>query len=68
MNPLFSAQQLLEMEQGIETLKAMIPMAIEDYAVAARLKREKFIALTREGFTEDQAMQIIVAGKDNVAL
>lgn len=68
MNPLISAQVLLENEQRIRTLKSLIPTMIEEYEVNARLKREKFIALKREGFTEEQAMEIIIAGKDSMTL
>ncbi|MEK5148804.1 hypothetical protein MKX53_17625 [Psychrobacillus sp. FSL K6-4615] len=68
MKPLISAQELFEMEQRTKTLKAIIPNAIEEYAVQARLKREKFNALTYEGFTQEQAMQIIVANKEKITL
>lgn len=68
MKPLISAQTLLESEQRLTTLKALIPAMTEEYAVHARLKREKFNALISEGFTPEQAMQIIVAGKDSFSL
>mgnify|MGYP003410557757 CR=1 FL=1 len=68
MNPLISAQTLLEAEHRIKTLVAIAPSIIEEYAVHAKLKREKFKALTREGFTEEQAMQIIVNGGESLNL
>lgn len=68
MKPMISAQTLLEAEQRLETLRAIIPSLVEEYGVNARIKREKFKALIAEGFTQEQAMQIIVAGGDSVTL
>lgn len=66
--PLISAQTVYESEQRTETLKALIPNIIEEYAVHARLKREKYNALIKENFTPEQAMQIIIAGRDGLEL
>ncbi|AMW99326.1 hypothetical protein [Rummeliibacillus stabekisii] len=68
MSHYFSAQQLLEMEQSVENLKAVMSIMIEGYAVSAKFKREKYEALLREGFSETQAMQIVIAGKDDITL
>lgn len=65
---MISAQQLFELEQATATIKALIPNLIEDYKVKSQVKREKFKALINEGFTEEQAMQIIVAAKDDISL
>lgn len=68
MKPLISAQQLFEIEQNIKTLAAFLPTAVEEYEVKSKFKRAKFDALIKEGFTEEQAMQIICAGKDDITL
>lgn len=68
MDPMFSAQQLLEYEERIKTLWAMLPTFIDEYEIHARLKREKFNALTKEGFSESQAMEIVVAGQSDMDL
>ena len=68
MKPLISAQQILEIEQETATIKALIPNLIEDYKVKSKIKREKFNALINEGFTEEQAMQIIIAAKNDIVL
>lgn len=68
MKPLISANTILEAEQRTKTLKALIPSIIEEYQVHAKLKREKFNALIGEGFTDVQAMQIIVAGGESIGL
>lgn len=68
MIPIFSAQQMLEFEQGTKSLLAMLPTILEEFNVKAKVKRGKFDALVKEGFTEEQAMQIIVAAKDDMTL
>ncbi|MEK4024453.1 hypothetical protein [Sporosarcina sp. FSL W7-1283] len=68
MDPMFSAQKLLEYGERIKSLWAMLPTFIDEYEIHARLKREKFNALTKEGFTESQAMEIIVAGQTDMSL
>lgn len=68
MKPIISAQQILEAEQQIKTLLALMPTFIEEYAVRAKVKREKFDALKREGFTDEQAMQVIVAAGSDLQL
>lgn len=68
MNPIFSAQQLFEMEQARETLKMMIPEIVEGYKISAKLKRGKYNALVGEGFSSEEAIQIIVAGKESTDL
>lgn len=62
------ANTMLEAEQRNKTLEALLPSIIEEYQVNSKIKREKFKALTNEGFTNEQAMQIIVAGGDNITL
>lgn len=59
--PIVSAQELLEIENGIKTMWAMLPQFIDEYEIYARLKWEKLCALKKEGFTEEQAMQIVIA-------
>lgn len=68
MKPLMSAQQLLEAEQKIKTLEALMPTIVEEYKVYAKVKREKFDALLGENFTEEQALQIVIAGGSDLAL
>lgn len=48
MDPIFSAKELLEFEQRTKTLWAVLPQFIEEYEIAARMKREKFKALTKK--------------------
>lgn len=68
MKPLISAQQLLEMQTTNNTLKALIPEFKAMYNVRAKIKKEKYNALIQEGFTTEQAMQIVIAGKDEIDL
>lgn len=68
MEPIISAQQILEAEQRVKALFAIMPTLVEEYAVNAKVKREKFDALKREGFTDEQAMQVIVAGGSDLQL
>lgn len=64
----FSAQQIFEAEKKIQMIIDLTPTIVEEYAARAALKREKFKALKAEGFTDEQAMQIIVAGGTNLDL
>lgn len=66
--PKISAHQIFEAEQSIKMLIGLTPTIIEEYAVRARLKREKFEALKREGFNEEQALQIVISGGHNLEL
>lgn len=68
MDPMFSAQQMMEFEERVKTMWAMLPNFVAEYEIAARMKREKFNALTKEGFTESQAMEIIAAGNSDMRL
>lgn len=58
--PLFSAQQLLEFENALKNKWGLLPNIIKELEFSARVMYEKYEILTKEGFTKDEAMQIIV--------
>ena len=68
MKPMISASEILEMEQQIDTLNAMLPHLVESYEVRAKIKYEKYQALVMSGFSEDQAIGIVIAGGSGIEL
>lgn len=40
-------------------MKEAMPLHIEAVNLDAKLKREKYLAFIREGFTEEQALQLV---------
>lgn len=66
--PMISAQEIFEVEKLTETQEALIPTLRDNYSIAAKIKREKFIALKKEGFTDEQAMQIVISRKSKLDL
>lgn len=53
------ANVLIEMLQRQETIKNLVPHMIEMSALSAQILFKKFSDLQKEGFSEEQAMQII---------
>lgn len=50
------------MKEILFTFIENLPVLIEFEKAKATLLREKFTALTRAGFTEDQALKIVIEG------
>lgn len=57
--PMNSAALSLEIQMGLDNLKAMLPLIIEQNAVNAKILNAKYKSLLQEGFTEAQALSII---------
>lgn len=53
------ANQLIEMMQAQETIKNLVPYIMEVAKPQAQALFQKFSELKNEGFTEEQALQII---------
>lgn len=53
------ANQLIEMMQRQEAIKNLVPHILETSVLNAQILFKKFSDLQKEGFTEEQAMQII---------
>jgi hypothetical protein len=49
----------ISLEDAVKQLSADLPAVIAMNKLQAKIKREMFMAFTREGFTEDQAMFLI---------
>ncbi|MFD1203567.1 hypothetical protein ACFQ38_00250 [Sporosarcina contaminans] len=57
--PMNSAALNLEIQIGLDNLKAMLPLIIEQNAVNAKILSAKYNSLLHEGFTEAQALEIL---------
>nr|WP_259547921.1 hypothetical protein [Heyndrickxia oleronia] len=49
----------IEMEMAIDELKRNLPYSIQSTAVTAKVLKAKYDSLVSEGFTEQQAIEII---------
>lgn len=49
----------IEMEMAIDELKRNLPFFIQSAAVTAKVLKAKYDSLVSEGFTEQQALEII---------
>ena len=54
-----TAMQLLELQMATDNLKTMLPLVLERQQVIAKVRKEKFDATIAEGFTEQQAIEIV---------
>lgn len=48
-----------EFQKAIDNMKFQLPTEIEFVKLQAKLAKEQYEALLKEGFTEQQAMQIV---------
>lgn len=55
MDPL----KLLEIQMETDNLKNLIPLVIERTEMLAKVRKAKYDALLQEGFSEQQAVEII---------
>lgn len=55
------SSRLEKFRQCVEDFKAEIPLQIELAATQARVRREKYKAYLREGFTDAQALELVKA-------
>ena len=51
-------QNAAMIKKGLEDLKEMMPYIIENETLQAQIKKEKFEALVKNGFTEAQAIEL----------
>ncbi len=51
----------IEFAEGVEELEKDLPTLKKYYGVAAKAMREYFNALVKEDFTEEQALEIVIA-------
>lgn len=58
-----SAQQLFEIEHAAKVMAGMLPSLIPYFGAQAQVLMEKKKALIEAGFTEDEALQIVIARK-----
>ncbi|MEN1968992.1 hypothetical protein WMZ97_13075 [Lentibacillus sp. N15] len=49
----------IELAEEIETMKQQMPLIIQQVVLQAELKHKYFRALVTNGFTEEQALEII---------
>ena len=50
-----------KLRELLEAMKNELPVQIEILAVVAKIRREKFKAYKREGFTDAQALELVKA-------
>jgi len=60
-NNLDNLMAKIEVEQGLLFLKGILPQCMDLQNVMAKLMRNFYTSLCREGFTETQAIEIIKA-------
>lgn len=50
----------VKMAQAVHNMMVMLPAILEHADIEARIKRGRFLSLVKAGFSESQAMQILV--------
>ena len=56
-----SANGAVKLRELLEAMKNELPVQIEIAAMFAKIRREKFKAYKREGFTDEQALELVKA-------
>ncbi|HHB2168497.1 hypothetical protein OCB69_22675 [Bacillus cereus] len=51
----------IELEMMLDTMKKNLPIQIKYHNELAKLYKARFDALVREGFTQEQALEIVLA-------
>ncbi|HGH7180722.1 hypothetical protein CON07_20015 [Bacillus sp. AFS094611] len=51
----------IELEMMLDAMKKNLPIQIKYHNELAKLYKARFDALVREGFTQDQALEIVLA-------
>ncbi len=49
----------IEMEMALDELKGNLPYMIQNVTIAAKVFKAKYDSLVMEGFTEEQALEIV---------
>lgn len=57
-----SDQKQVQVAMEIKNLKDNLPALLEFHRLQAKIAREKFLALIKEGFTEEQALKLCQGG------
>ena len=47
-----------KLKAALDTLAANVPFVIEMHKISAKVKREAYLAYIKEGFTEEQALEL----------
>lgn len=53
------AMQSLELQMALDNMKEFLPLFIERCTPNAKIRKAKYEALLKEGFTEAQAIEIV---------